>query len=102
VIARIWRGATRPEDAEAYAEYLRETGMREYRSTPGNVGVYMLRRIVGDRAEWITLTLWDSIEAIERFSGEDAERAVYYPEDRHYLIDKDDRATHWEVLDTDG
>lgn len=102
MIARIWRGATRPEDAEAYAEYLRETGMREYRSTPGNVGVYMLRRIVGDRAEWITLTLWDSIEAIERFSGEDAERAVYYPEDRHYLIDKDDRATHWEVLDTDG
>jgi len=99
VIARIWRGATRAEHADEYAAYLNETGIREYRSTPGNVGAYVLRRMAGDRAEWITLTFWDSVGAIERFAGEDVERAVYYPEDRKYLIDKEDRATHWEVLE---
>jgi heme-degrading monooxygenase HmoA len=99
VIARIWRGATRASDAETYADYLHETGIREYRATPGNLEAFLLRRVEGDRAEFITLTLWDSLDAIERFAGEDVERAVYYPEERHYLIDKEDRATHWEVLE---
>jgi heme-degrading monooxygenase HmoA len=99
VIARIWRGVTRAEDADAYVAYLDETGVREYSRTPGNRGVFLLRRIDDDRAEFITLSLWDSLDAVERFSGEDVERAVYYPEDRRFLIDKDDRATHWDVVE---
>ena len=38
MIARSWRGAVKPEDAEAYAAYIDETGMKAYASTPGNRG----------------------------------------------------------------
>ena len=53
MIARTWRGAVRAEDADAYVEYLEETGLSEYRATPGNQGVYGLRRIDGDRCEFL-------------------------------------------------
>ena len=60
MIARTWRGATRAQDADRYLEYLNATGLREYRETPGNQGVLALRRLDGDRAEFLLITLWDS------------------------------------------
>ena len=53
MIARIWRGATRAEDAEGYVGYLEGTGLREYRETPGNLGAWVLWRRVGERAEFV-------------------------------------------------
>jgi heme-degrading monooxygenase HmoA len=98
MIARTWAGATRASDADAYLEYLHATGLAEYRSTPGNRGVLALRRIAGERAEFLLLTLWESEEAIRRFAGEDIGRAVYYPEDDRYLVARDERVHHYEVV----
>ena len=98
MIARTWAGATRASDAEAYVDYLHATGLAEYRATPGNRGVLALRRLTGDRAEFLLVTLWDSEEAIRRFAGEDLERAVFYPEDDRYLIARDERVRHYEVV----
>jgi heme-degrading monooxygenase HmoA len=97
VIARIWRGATRAEDAEAYVEYLRKTGLREYRATPGNEGAWVLWRRVEDRAEFVTLSFWESHEAIIGFAGDDIERAVFYPEDDRFLISRELRVEHYEA-----
>jgi heme-degrading monooxygenase HmoA len=97
VIARTWRGWTRAGDAEAYVEYLNETGIREYRETPGNRGVTMLRRLDGDRAEFVLMTLWDSLDAVRAFAGEDVERAVFYPEDDRFLVERDLTTSHYEV-----
>ena len=97
MIIRIWRGWTSREDADAYTNYVQSTGMREYRQTPGNKGAYLLRRVVGDRAEFMTLTTWDSLDAIRRFAGDDLERAVFYPDDARYLVDRELRATHYEL-----
>jgi heme-degrading monooxygenase HmoA len=99
VIARIWRGAVRAEDADDYVAYIEGTGLREYRDTPGNRGAWLLRRIVGDRCEIVTLSHWDSLDSIRAFAGEDIERAVYYPEDERFLIEQDDRVTHWEIFE---
>jgi heme-degrading monooxygenase HmoA len=93
-IARIWRGATAASDADAYLEYLQKTGISEYQRTPGNRGVTVLRRIVGDRAEFALITLWESEDAIRRFAGDDIERAVFYPEDDRFLIARDERVEH--------
>jgi hypothetical protein len=49
VIARVWTGAVRKEDGDSYAEYMRETAILPYATTPGNRGVWMLRRDVHDR-----------------------------------------------------
>jgi heme-degrading monooxygenase HmoA len=98
VIARIWRGVVRTDDAEEYAEYIRGTGFIEYAETPGNRGAHMLRRDEDGRTEFITLSFWDSREAIERFAGEDIEKAVLYPEDERYLIERDPTVKHYEVV----
>ena len=99
MIARIWTGAVRRADADAYADYIRETGFAEYGRTAGNRGAWMLRRDDGDRTEFITLSLWDSVDAIKAFAGEDIEAAVLYPEDERYLIDGESSVTHYEVVD---
>jgi heme-degrading monooxygenase HmoA len=98
MIARIWAGATRAADADPYLDYLHATGFPEYRATPGNRGVLALRRVVGDHAEFVLVTLWDSDEAIRRFAGDDIEQAVFYPEDERVLVDRGERVRHYEVV----
>lgn len=98
MIARIWTGAVRREDGNAYAEYIRETGLAGYAATPGNRGAWLLRRDAEARTEFVTFTLWDSLEAIRTFAGDDVETAVYYPEDDRYLIERDLTVSHYDVL----
>jgi heme-degrading monooxygenase HmoA len=97
VIARIWRGAVRNEDAHEYVGYVRDTGIEHYRSTPGNVGAWILRRRVGDRTEIVTFSLWEDMDAVRAFAGDDPERAVYYPEDDRYLVERGETVEHYDV-----
>lgn len=89
----------RREDGEAYAAYIGETGLAGYRETPGNRGAWMLRRDEGERTEFVMFTLWDSLDAIRAFAGDDVEAAVYYPEDDRYLVEREPRVKHYEVAD---
>ena len=98
MIARTWRGATRAEDADAYVEYLEKTGFHEYRATPGNRGVLALRRVDQEKAEFLLVTLWESEEAIRRFAGDEIERAVFYPEDDRFLVERGERVDHFDVV----
>jgi heme-degrading monooxygenase HmoA len=98
MIVRTWRGATRAEDADAYLQYLHETGLTQYRATPGNLGVLALRRIHEGRAEFLLLTFWESEDAIRRFAGDDIGRAVFYPQDDRFLLEKEDRVSHFDVV----
>ena len=102
MIMRIWRGVTPAEKADAYLAYLQETGIKEYRATPGNLSVQVVRRISEERAEFLTITLWDSWEAIRRFAGENVDTPVYYPEDDAYLIEREPKVVHYEVLVKEG
>ena len=102
MIARTWRGAVRAEDAEAYAAYIQKTGLAGYASTPGNQGAWLLYRVDGDRAEILTMSLWESMDAIHGFAGEDVERAVFYPEDDRWLVHWDLVDRHWEVKAVPG
>jgi len=97
VIARIWKGAVRTEDGDAYAEDMQSTGVPGYATTPGNQGVWMLRRDVGARTEFLMLTLWDSLDAVKAFAGEDYDVAVFYPEDERFLVEADPIAVHYVV-----
>jgi heme-degrading monooxygenase HmoA len=94
----MWRGAVRRGDADEYASYIRDTGIAEYTRTPGNRGAWMLRRDEGDRTEFITYSLWNTLDAIRGFAGDDVEAAVYYPEDERFLVERDDRVKHYEIV----
>jgi heme-degrading monooxygenase HmoA len=98
VIARTWHGMTPASKSDEYLDYLNKTGVPEYRATRGNLGVYVFRRIEGNKAHFLLLTLWESEEAIKRFAGSDMENAKYYPEDEHYLLELEPNVSHYEVL----
>lgn len=97
MIARVWRGATRADDAETYAAYLEETGMRSARALPGSRGTLVLRRVEGDRAIFETILLFDSLEHIRAFAGNDIERAVFFAEDDRFLVERDPTVSHHDV-----
>ena len=99
MIARIWKGVVQSADADAYADYIRETGFAAYADTPGNVSAWMLRRDEEGRTEFITLSFWESFDAIRTFAGPDIDAAVLYPEDERYLIGGESTITHYEVAD---
>lgn len=97
MIARTWRGATARADGDRYLEYLNETGVAECRGTEGNRGVFVLRRATDDRTEFLFLSLWDSMEAIGAFAGPEPERAVFFPEDDAFLVEREETVGHYEV-----
>lgn len=101
MIMRRWRGAVRSEDADAYLAHQNGTGVRDYRTTPGNRGVFVLRRPLGDLVEVVTLSLWDSMDDVRRFAGDQPEVAVFYPGDDELLVEKDLHVDHHEVTEFD-
>jgi len=100
MIARIWRGAVRAQQADEYYRYLEDTGVKEYRQTAGNRGVQVLRRIQGETCEYLLITFWESWEAIRRFAGDQPEKAVYYPRDREFLLALEPDVQHFKVMET--
>jgi heme-degrading monooxygenase HmoA len=97
MIARIWRGAVARADGDDYAHYMKQTGVAGYVSTPGNRGVWMLRRDADDKTEFLMFTLWDSMQAIEAFAGSKPEVAVFYPQDDRFLVERETVVSHFEV-----
>ena len=102
MIVRTWRGAVRAADSDAYLDYLGRTGLPAFHSTIGNRGAAVLRRLVEGRAEFVVVSLWDSIEAVRRFAGEDESRARFFPEDDRYLVARDLHVDHYDVVYTTG
>ena len=102
MIFRKWTGRIRTTDADTYIQYSRDTGGDEYAATEGNLGYQILLRDLGDgSSEVSTVSWWRDLDAVKRFAGEDYERAVYYPEDDRYLLERPDRVEHHDVIDSD-
>jgi heme-degrading monooxygenase HmoA len=56
-----------------------------------------MRRDDGERTEFVTLTFWDSLDAVKGFAGDDVERAVFYPEDDRFLVEREETVRHWAL-----
>jgi heme-degrading monooxygenase HmoA len=98
MIARTWHGRVAAERADDYYQYLLRTGVADYKATPGNHGVLVLRRLEGDVAHFVLTTVWDSVESVQAFAGDRYEQARYYPEDDGYLLEREPNVMHAEVL----
>lgn len=98
MIARIWHGTTRAEKADEYLDYLNETGIPDYRKTKGNLGAYILRQVENDTAHFLTLSFWESLDAIKTFAGEDYRKAQYYPLDAEFLLEFEPNVKHYELF----
>ena len=97
MVARQWIGETRESDAEEYTKYLEETGVRHCKGVRGNCGVLLLKRIYDGKAQFVFISFWDSLAAIQAFAGPEYEKAVHYPEDKKFLLAMEPRVTLYEV-----
>ncbi len=102
MIARIWYGYAKPDHADAYEAMLKPEPLPGLGKVPGYRGSYVLRRPLGDEVEFITILLWDSIDAIRAVAGPDYETAVVPEERRQHLTRYDAKAAHYEVASTNG
>jgi heme-degrading monooxygenase HmoA len=99
MIARIWHGYTTPGNADAYEALLKEeifTGIRG-RNIQGFKSIQLFRRPVDHEVEFITLMIFDSLDAVRIFAGEDYEAAVVPPKARALLARYDERSQHYEI-----
>jgi antibiotic biosynthesis monooxygenase (ABM) superfamily enzyme len=102
MIARIWHGYTRAEHADSYEALLKPELLPGLSKVKGFEGSYLMRRQVGDEVEFITMILFDSIDSIRAVAGPDYETAVIPEERRQYLSHYDAKASHFEVVSTQG
>jgi heme-degrading monooxygenase HmoA len=97
MIARVWRGQATAENAPRYKEYATQHVFPSLAALPGHRGAYLLMKEMPGEVEFLAVTLWESIDAIKRFAGDDPEVAVVEPEARAVLSDFDDFARHYQV-----
>jgi len=101
MIARMWRGFAFPEKADDYVKHLQASVLPELRQIEGFQGVTLMRRDSPQGVEFMVLTLWESLDAIRKFAGEDAEVAVVAPAAQGLFREYDPTVRHFEVvLDT--
>ena len=100
MIARVWHGYTKPEYADAYESMLKLELLPGISKVKGYMGSYLLRKRAGDEIEFITIMLWDSIDAIRAVAGADYETAVVPAERRKYLSHYEPKSSHYEVVST--
>jgi heme-degrading monooxygenase HmoA len=86
MIVRVWRGRTTVANAD-------------YGEVEGNCGWMLLKRPLGESTEFMFLSLWDSMDAVARYTGGEPNRPKYYPEDRAALLELPDSVDHFEVVD---
>ena len=100
MIARLWRGYTKPDHADAYEAMLKPELLPGISKVKGYMGSYLLRRVAGDEIEFITIMLFDSIDSIRAVAGQDYETAVIPKERRKYLAHYDAKSAHYEIVST--
>jgi hypothetical protein len=102
MIARIWHGYTMVENADAYEAKLKPEMLPGLSKVPGYRGGYVLRRSVENEVEFITIMIWESIEALKAVAGPNYTVSII-PEDRlKFLVRHDSHATHYEIQSIQG
>lgn len=84
-IARIWRGRTPRSHADEYERYIYEHGIRPLEEKA--LGVQLLREDREHESEFITISYWESVQAMSRFAGKDPTRIHHLERDPDYLVE---------------
>lgn len=98
MIARIWHGKTSIADYDTYTDFLKQKAIPDYQKTEGFRELSFLRNIENGEAHYILITYWENLEVIKNFAGQDFEKAKYYPEDKGYLLEFEEKVRHFEVF----
>ncbi len=98
MIVRTWHGRTKLADADAYETFMKQRAAPDYGSVEGLKQLFFTRRDEGNVAHFLLITVWDSMEAVKKFAGDDPALAKYYPEDDDYLLEKEAHSLNHQVF----
>jgi len=99
MISRQWRGLARREKAAVYQEHLQQETFPAIRRIEGFVDATILKRPVANAIEFLIVTRWETMDAIARFAGDDAEAAVVPKNVQEMMLEYDARVRHYEVVE---
>ncbi|HDH44002.1 MAG TPA: antibiotic biosynthesis monooxygenase [Thermococcus sp.] len=97
-IMRLWHGKVPIGKADEYEKFLIERAVPDYSSVDGLLKLYFTRKDEGTVAHFLLVTIWDSMESIKKFAGENPELAKYYPEDDEFLLEKEKYVSMYRVF----
>ncbi len=97
-IMRLWHGEVSLEKADDYERFMIERAAPDYSSVEGLLKLYFQRKNEKNKTHFLLITIWDSLEAIKNFTGDNPELAKYYPEDDNFLLEKEELVSMYEVF----
>lgn len=98
MIARLWHGYTNPKNAPVYEQMLLSEILPGIHRIKGYQGSYLMTREVGDEVEFITITLWESLDAVRQFAGSDYAKSVIEPKAAALLVRHDNESVHYQCV----
>ena len=98
MISRQWRGLAKSSHADKYVEHLRQETFPKLNEISGFVSASILRRSVPNGVEFLIVTTWESIDAIQGFAGTDVEAAVVPPRVQEMMVEYDNRVRHYQIV----
>ncbi len=99
MISRHWRGLAKTAEAAAYEKHLRAETLPALRRINGFVDAVILKRDLPTGTEFLVVTRWESMAAIEKFAGADVEAAVVPDHVRAMMLEYDQRVRHYDVVE---
>ncbi len=99
MISRQWRGLAKPVHADSYVKHLREETFRKLRKISGFIDASILRPNVDQGIEFLIVTRWKSMGAIEEFAGREPDIAVVPEKVQEMMVDYDRSVRHYEVVE---
>jgi heme-degrading monooxygenase HmoA len=99
MVIREWRGRAALANAAAYPTHFRTKVVSELKRVPGFLGAHLSHRRLDDKIEFLVLTRWQSMEAIQGFAESDVAKAVVEPGAVAALADFDKSVQHYEVIE---
>jgi heme-degrading monooxygenase HmoA len=100
MISRHWTGICRRDRADAYIRHLRSETFPVLTTIAGFVRASILKRDVERGTEFQIVTVWESLDAIKSFAGEDAQAAVVPLVAQAMMVEFESRALHYDVVHT--
>jgi antibiotic biosynthesis monooxygenase (ABM) superfamily enzyme len=102
MILRYWRGWTTPQNADSYQKIVSEQVLPGIaaRQLDGYHGAYLLRRDLDHEVEFATVMIFDSLDNVRAFAGDDYETACVPPAARAVLARFDEKSAHYTALFT--
>ena len=97
MIARVWHGVTPKSKREGHVRQIKKTGLKDFARLKGNRGAYVFTRDYDESTEFLVISLWDSMDSIKAFAGDDMERSRYYPDDYKLLANLEPKVKHYRV-----